>query len=359
MELLEPVELYDLNGFYMEITSACNLRCLHCYNDSGVLKNQINFVDFEKIVNEFDDPETSITLSGGEPLMHPDFKCFLDCLAAKKFKNSLIVTNATLINEEIAGYIAKSKVPVQVSINGMSSKEHDLLCGVGNFERTMSGLEKLRDAGHNRIVIRCMVSASNVEHIEDFISIMAPKADTILLGFLTESGRGKKNKEIIAIDSFEKHKVLERLKHSKVIEEIEKTGVKVSYPEECFNSGCPLIHKAPEGKVPFNPRIDSGGNVYLCQGFSNVKTRVGNIKKNTLREILASDKLQHYVNFLNLATENIPECDNCVWKATCGRGCIASASERGSVLETDGDCDIRKYVFGHQLINQVNGEGKF
>lgn len=142
MELLEPVELYDLNGFYMEITSACNLRCLHCYNDSGVLKNQINFVDFEKIVNEFDDPETSITLSGGEPLMHPDFKCFLDCLAAKKFKNSLIVTNATLINEEIAGYIAKSKVPVQVSINGMSSKEHDLLCGVGNFERTMSGLEK-------------------------------------------------------------------------------------------------------------------------------------------------------------------------------------------------------------------------
>ena len=50
MELLEPVELYDLNGFYMEITSACNLRCLHCYNDSGVLKNQINFVDFEKIV---------------------------------------------------------------------------------------------------------------------------------------------------------------------------------------------------------------------------------------------------------------------------------------------------------------------
>ena len=74
---------------------------------------------------------------------------------------------------------------------------------------------------------------------------------------------------------------------------------------------------------------------------------------------MASDKLQHYVNFLNLATENIPECDNCVWKATCGRGCIASASERGSVLETDGDCDIRKYGFGHQLINQVNGEGKF
>lgn len=354
MELIKPLDLYDLTGFYAEITSACNLRCLHCYNDSGILKDQISFNDFEKIVNEFDDPDTSITLSGGEPLLHPDIKRFLDCLGEKSFNNSLIITNATLMDEELANHIVKNKIAVQVSINGMIAEEHDLLCGKGNFRRTMNGLERLRNAGNNRIVIRCMVSAANVDHIEDFISSMAPKADTILLGFLTEAGRGKKNKEKIAIDSFKKYEVLEKLRHSKVVEDIQKTGVKVSYPDECFNIGCPLIHMAPEVKVPFNPRIDSSGNVYMCQGFSDVNTKVGNIKDNTLNEIIASDRLLHYVNFLSLATENISECNRCVWKTTCGKGCIAAAIERGSVQGTDGDCEIRKHIFGQQLISQTN-----
>ena len=26
---------YILNGCYIEITSNCNLRCIHCYNESG------------------------------------------------------------------------------------------------------------------------------------------------------------------------------------------------------------------------------------------------------------------------------------------------------------------------------------
>lgn len=27
--------LYKANDYYVEITSECNLRCIHCYNDSG------------------------------------------------------------------------------------------------------------------------------------------------------------------------------------------------------------------------------------------------------------------------------------------------------------------------------------
>ena len=41
MEFIKPSEQFDLKGFYLEITSKCNLRCLHCYNESGILKNEI------------------------------------------------------------------------------------------------------------------------------------------------------------------------------------------------------------------------------------------------------------------------------------------------------------------------------
>jgi len=71
MEFIKPSEQFDLKGFYLEITSKCNLRCLHCYNESGILKNEISFELFKRLIDEFDE-KPDITFSGGEPLLHPD-----------------------------------------------------------------------------------------------------------------------------------------------------------------------------------------------------------------------------------------------------------------------------------------------
>lgn len=49
MEFIKPSEQFDLKGFYLEITSKCNLRCLHCYNESGILKNEISFELFKRL----------------------------------------------------------------------------------------------------------------------------------------------------------------------------------------------------------------------------------------------------------------------------------------------------------------------
>lgn len=64
MEFIKPSEQFDLKGFYLEITSKCNLRCLHCYNESGILKNEISFELFKRLIDEFDE-KPDITFSGG------------------------------------------------------------------------------------------------------------------------------------------------------------------------------------------------------------------------------------------------------------------------------------------------------
>lgn len=63
---------YRLDGCYIELTSRCNLRCKHCYNDSGELKEEISEQAFQNILNCYDrDIEPYISFSGGEPLLHP------------------------------------------------------------------------------------------------------------------------------------------------------------------------------------------------------------------------------------------------------------------------------------------------
>lgn len=42
MNFVNPEEVYEIAGCYVEVTSQCNLRCVHCYNDSGVDKGKIS-----------------------------------------------------------------------------------------------------------------------------------------------------------------------------------------------------------------------------------------------------------------------------------------------------------------------------
>ena len=94
---------YELAGCYIEITSRCNLRCKHCYNESGELRKEL---DLQAFLNAYDGiPDTeecSITLSGGEPLLHPQVWEFIDRIQKRKSTKNLIITNATLITEDIA-----------------------------------------------------------------------------------------------------------------------------------------------------------------------------------------------------------------------------------------------------------------
>ena len=48
---------YYVAGVYVEITSICNLRCIHCYNDSGKEKNEISVEAFQNILEAYNNTE--------------------------------------------------------------------------------------------------------------------------------------------------------------------------------------------------------------------------------------------------------------------------------------------------------------
>jgi len=60
----------------MHLVGFCNLDCKHCYLKKDTRVTPLDMLraiceDFLK--TDFPLPESSIILSGGEPLMHPDF----------------------------------------------------------------------------------------------------------------------------------------------------------------------------------------------------------------------------------------------------------------------------------------------
>ncbi|MEK3905329.1 radical SAM protein [Paenibacillus sp. FSL R7-0179] len=99
---------------------SCNLRCLHCYNESGVLQGQIDMPTFMSIINDLPDhPDTSITISGGEPTSHPEFWDFMEALQKKQFGMVLVIAYPVFRYSMEAGCV-RSSMPALVQSAGLA-----------------------------------------------------------------------------------------------------------------------------------------------------------------------------------------------------------------------------------------------
>lgn len=151
--------------FQWHITHACNLRCRHCYqNDyrSSLTPEQMyaildKYTDFVEKNGYFG----QINLTGGEPLLHPEFFALAGEIKRRGFRLG-ILTNGTLIDRETAQRIERlHPVFVQISLDGTPG-QHDRVRGKGAFRKALRGIRLLKARGI-RVLVSFTAQKSNLE----------------------------------------------------------------------------------------------------------------------------------------------------------------------------------------------------
>ena len=134
-----------LSSFQIELTSKCNERCVHCYIPHKFKLYNITDELYYSTLEQLSKMNVlSVTLSGGEPMMHPHFKEFLR--AAKKYDFYVnILSNLTLLDDETIQIMKEGNVSsVQVSLYSMIPEHHDAITKLpGSFEKTKASILKL------------------------------------------------------------------------------------------------------------------------------------------------------------------------------------------------------------------------
>lgn len=150
------------------ITRACNLKCVHCYNDSGTCKadDELSTEEAQVVLDDlaqFGVP--SVLFSGGEPLMRPDLFELIR-YAVERGLRAVISTNGTLITHDMATKIKQHGVSyVGISLDGIGDI-NDKFRGVsGAFDRAVAGIKNCQDAGV-RIGLRLTLTQKNVQDLE-------------------------------------------------------------------------------------------------------------------------------------------------------------------------------------------------
>ncbi|MDP2951978.1 MAG: radical SAM protein [Chloroflexota bacterium] len=146
----------SLRYLELQITGRCNLRCRHCYQGIGS-QAHLSLAPMLSLLEEFHHLQgLRLLVSGGEPMMHPDFWRLNEALPRFAFR-SILLTNGTLIGEDNAPRLRFHEV--QVSLDGWEVS-HDALRGRGTFKKATQAIEALRRAGIE-VSVATMVHAAN------------------------------------------------------------------------------------------------------------------------------------------------------------------------------------------------------
>jgi SynChlorMet cassette radical SAM/SPASM protein ScmE len=184
----------------IEITNECNLRCKYCYHFTGPgdVKEDITTDEWLGFFEELGRCAVmDVYIGGGEPFFRKDLKELIDGIVKNKMRFKLL-SNGTLITDEIASYIASTGRcdHIQVSIDGGSPETHDLSRGKGNFHRAVKGIKILRK--HQiPIAVRVTINRNNIRDLEEVAKLLLD--DIGLPSFSTNSagpmGLCKQNQE--------------------------------------------------------------------------------------------------------------------------------------------------------------------
>lgn len=165
----------------LELTARCNNNCGHCYinlpaGDGDAEKKELSFDQIKKIVDE----SVSLgalwfTLSGGEPLLRPDFFDIYMYLKKKGVLLSLF-TNASLITEEhIKLFIKYPPRDIEVTVYGVTEKIHKKVTANKTFASTMAGIHLLL-SNSLPVTLKAMVMRSNVSEIDQIAEFCRSKS---------------------------------------------------------------------------------------------------------------------------------------------------------------------------------------
>lgn len=164
-----------LRWLFFEITDRCNLECRHCGSRCSSEGQYLSIDDIEKVlrsvVMQSGADKPVICLTGGEPMLHPEFYTIAECINSMGFQWGM-TTNATLINAAAAESIrATGMSTVSVSLDGMEKSHDHLRSRSGVWSLALRGIKALQGAGF-RPQVTTVLHKGNFDELESLYELL-------------------------------------------------------------------------------------------------------------------------------------------------------------------------------------------
>jgi len=365
----KPISLYAPFLIVWDFTHKCNLKCKHCYSNSGAIREEeLTTKQAKEVIDQIADAGvTALAFSGGEPLTRSDFFEVVRYAADRGLYIS-VATNGTLLTKEIVQKLKDAKVNyLDISIDGASAKTHDEFRGVpGAFDKAIVGLKNCIEADLC-VCIATTATKDNLEEMPAIIDLAEELGAERFTNFnFVPAGRGKAHYEKDpSPEEREKlmHYLLARMSKGckttilTTAPQLARVGIQCQGSEGTGEVTMSMAHmqtvKVTKKAVPLADFIGGcgAGRLYCSlspQGDVHpcvfLPVNVGNLKTEKFQDIWLNASL---FNAFRNRTNLKGSCGKCDYKFICG-GCRArsAAYHNGDMLDSDPGCIMGKHAKG-------------
>ncbi|MDD5712137.1 MAG: radical SAM protein [Smithellaceae bacterium] len=333
-----------------EVTSACNLTCIHCHAVSGKPDpRELSTDEGKRLIDQIAEINGFRTLiyTGGEPLVRKDIFTLLRHSQKAGLAN-IIATNGTLIDEEMAGKLKDHGVVCNaISLDAADPKIHNFVRNKQTaFDLAMRAIEATKKAG---ILLQINTTAMeyNIPELSRLIDFVDMQDAGIMLMYqLVAVGRGETIKNATLKKSANRELstlIAEKQRCAGTVIEpvagpqywphlLERKGITGGIPLKLAGK---VFHGCAAGRGFVY--IKSNGDVWPCPF---VEVTAGNVRDRSFVDIYERGEV--LVNLRKREEKLKGVCGDCNYRTVCG-GCRGRAlAFSGDYLAEDPRCFIRK-----------------
>ncbi len=280
-------------------------------------------------------------LSGGDPLLHPQFWDVLEYVSEVD-RHTMILGNADHLDEAGALELAAQGVKAfQISLDGLEAT-HDRIRGAGSFAESLSGLDRLREAGIAPHVMTTIFK-DNLSDLPALIELATARG-AASVAFARATAFGNARDLDLAISPEDYRELL--IEVDLLQRRLQREGATTRYPRK-DHLWTLLLHE--RGERPLYPHVNPGkttGGCHMGQSFlvlladgqamacRRFHSPLGRWPEHSLSELfLASPQIAEYRR-----VRDLEKCSRCELLWVC-RGCPAvAAGHHGDWRAPDPQC---------------------
>lgn len=341
--------IYDieLGPVQIEITGRCNMNCSHC-RASGMLKKDMplsQIIKIMKFARTYSPNYKEVTISGGEPMLHKDFRKVISELRKNGADYLTITTNGSMINEDLLDFFESLKferLMISVSVDSTDPEKHDKFRAYpGAFKKAKQALLMIANRNSDTLVpsMKTVILPHTIDEMDDRVAL-ANKLGCRRISFTSViySGKAKEDNKMWMTSS-QKKSFLENIYRLKKI--YSHINVTTNDPLKCLVRGVSdepnsdseiVMDGCPAGTVSFN--VNSDGTMTPCSLLDIPMMNVFNLSVEEIAERYQNNDITK--KFLDMDLHG--KCADCSKKYACC-GCRARAlASSGDIMGEDPEC---------------------
>ncbi len=326
----------------INVIQSCNLRCGYCFAGDGSYGNsgKMGFETVKKSIDWYARQHThsqmEVNFFGGEPLANFSLISHAVQYARTVAENQgkeisfSVTTNATLVTEEVADFLARNQFRIAVSLDGPSpvhDRNRPVASGKGSLERVLCGLRLLREAG-NKPIARCTVyGETDMNEVQRYLAALGFEQVHVAKATLPHG-----QDDSAALAAVKKNALLE----GEAVSRARREGVSVT---NTVSKLADLIvrHQKQTRACGVGDKIAAvgiDGGIYACHRFTNNEDwKIGDVESG-----------EYGTRFVDRPVDSISKCRSCWAKYLCGGGCRHDnfSSTGDAFVPPDEFCDEMK-----------------